>query len=287
LTKNDHRTPNSRFRLPLSLFSAFAAPLAGSCPKTVQKKFKKLLTLSLPFGIVASHTVTYSKKMRTKTLLLTAAAMAAGLATSIAQSNVYSANVVGYVNVVTPAGQPVLISNPLDLDGTDNVAVVLTNAPKGTLVQIWNGAGFTPVSRSLFGAGAWSASAATNNIPPGVGFFMTTPTAYTNTFVGNVVPANGGTNNLPMTGLFQLVASVLPVSGTVTNAADQGSNTLNLASLPKGTLIQLWNGAGYTPISRSLFGAGLWSGNANISVGQGFFIKTGSTTNWVQTLSLP
>jgi hypothetical protein len=32
------------------------------CPKTVQKKFKKLLTLCLPFGIVATHTVTNSKK---------------------------------------------------------------------------------------------------------------------------------------------------------------------------------------------------------------------------------
>jgi len=224
--------------------------------------------------------------MRTKTLLLSAVALAAGLLSSQAQSNVYSANIVGYVSIATPAGTPVLISNPLDLDGTNNVATVLTNAPKGTLVQIWNGAGFTPVSRSLLGAGAWSASAATNNIPPGVGFFMTTPAAYTNVFVGSVIPANGGTNDLPMTGLFQLVASRLPVAGTITNAADQGVNTLNLANLPKGTLIQIWNGAGYTPISRSLLGAGAWSGSTNISVGQGFFIRTGTTTNWEQTLNL-
>jgi len=224
--------------------------------------------------------------MRTKTLLLTAAAIVAGVISSEAQSNVYSANIVGYVSIATPAGTPVLISNPLDMDGTNNVAAVLTNAPKGTLVQIWNGAGFTPVSRSLLGAGAWSPSATTNFIPPGVGFFMTTPSAYTNVFVGNVIPANGGTNDLPMTGLFQLVASRLPISGTVTNAADQGVNTLNLAGLPKGTLIQIWNGAGYTPISRSLLGAGNWSGSTNISVGQAFFIRTGSTTNWEQVLNL-
>ena len=209
--------------------------------------------------------------------------MAAGLLSSQAQ-NVYSANVVGYVNVVTPAGQPTLICNPLNLDGTNNVAVVLTNAPNGTLIQIWNGAGFIPVSKSLFG-GTWSASAATNNIPPGVGFFMTTPTTVTNTFVGTVTPASGGTNDLAMTGNFQLVGSVLPVSGSITNTADLGANTLNLGSMPKGTLIQIWNGAGYTPISKSLF-SGAWSGNTNIAVGQGFFIKTGSATNWEQTLSL-
>ena len=224
--------------------------------------------------------------MRTKTLLLSAVALATGLLSSQAQSNVYSANVVGYVNIVTPAGQAMLISNPLNLDGTNNIAVVLTNAPKGTLVQIWNGSGFTPVSRSLIGAGAWSASAATAFVPPGVGFFMTTPTAFTNTFVGNVVPGNGGTNDLPMTGLFQLVSSTLPVAGTITNPADQGGNALNLANLPKGTLIQIWNGAGYTPVSRSLIGAGAWSSNPTIGVGQGFFIKTGGTTNWEQTLNL-
>jgi len=215
--------------------------------------------------------------------------MAAGLATSIAQSNVYSANVVGYVNIVTLGGSNTPIVNPFDLDGTDNVTNVLANAPKGTTVQIWNGAGFNLVSRGSFGAGVWSASAATNNIPPGKGFFLNTPTTTTNTFVGNVVPANGGTNSLVLNaGLYQFVGSMLPVSGTVTNPADQGTNTLNLGSvLPKGTVIQIWNGSGYTLVSRGSFGAGTWSGNPTIGVGQAFFVNSPVTTNWTQTLSLP
>ena len=52
--------------------------------------------------------------MRTKTLLLAAALTAAGIASIQAQSNVYSVNVVGYVNVVAPVGQFKMIANPLN-----------------------------------------------------------------------------------------------------------------------------------------------------------------------------
>ena len=54
--------------------------------------------------------------MRTKTLLSTAALLAAGVATPMAQSsNVYSLNVVGYVNVpVYGGGQYNMICNPLN-----------------------------------------------------------------------------------------------------------------------------------------------------------------------------
>ena len=91
------------------------------CPKTVQKNFKKLLTPLPPFGIVTSHTVKNNKKMRTKTLLLSAAALVAGALASQAQSNVYSANVVGYANVVIQGnGQFTLVANPFD-DGKGNV----------------------------------------------------------------------------------------------------------------------------------------------------------------------
>jgi hypothetical protein len=226
--------------------------------------------------------------MRTKTLLLSAAALVAGILSSQAQSNVYSANVVGYVNIVSLANSNTPVANPLDLDGVNNITNVLANAPKGTLVQVWNGAGFDAVSRSSFGAGAWSANAATNNIPPGKGFFIKTPVTFTNVFVGNVVPSNGGTNNVALTaGLLQFVGSVLPVGGTITNDVDQGQNALNLGSaLAKGSLIQVWNGAGYTAASRGSFGAGAWSSNLTFSVGQAFFVKAGASTNWSQSLNL-
>ncbi len=54
--------------------------------------------------------------MKTKTLLIAAAALAAGVISS--QAQVYSANIVGYANVVCPASTLVLLANPLD-NGTN------------------------------------------------------------------------------------------------------------------------------------------------------------------------
>jgi len=221
--------------------------------------------------------------MRTKTLLIAAAALAATVISS--QAQVYS-GIVGYVTIVTTNGQQTLISNPLDLDGVDNITNVLSGVPKGTIVQVWNGAGFTGVSRALFGAGAWSANAATTFLLPGQGFFINTPQTTTNTFVGSIPNGYPGTNTIVLNAnVLQLVASPVPLSGTITNAVDQGADALNLGSvLPKGTVIQIWNGSGYTGYSRALFGAGTWNGNPTIGIGQGFFIKSPTTTNWVQTL---
>jgi hypothetical protein len=221
--------------------------------------------------------------MKTKTLLIAAAALAATVISSEAQ--VYS-GVVGYVSIVSPAAVYTPMANPLDLDGIDSVTNVFANVPKGTIVQIWNGTGYTSCSRSLIGAGAWSANAATNYVTPGVGFFINTPSTYTNTFVGAIDTAFGSTNSVTLhANVYQYISSVLPISGTITNAADQGSDALNLGSvLPKGTIIQIWNGSGYSSYSRSLIGAGNWSGNPTIGIGQPFFINSPATTNWTQSL---
>jgi hypothetical protein len=65
--------------------------------------------------------------MRTKTLVC-AAALAAGLATSaLAQSNVYSLNVVGYYNVTVPANTFVLVGNQLNT--TNNTLPGIIPAP--------------------------------------------------------------------------------------------------------------------------------------------------------------
>src|SRR5947207_10303632 len=78
---------------------------ASECadPKSVQKKDKKMLTLSGRFEILPAHTEIQTSHMRTKTLLLTAALAAAGAASAMAQ-NVYSVNAVGYANVSVPSG---------------------------------------------------------------------------------------------------------------------------------------------------------------------------------------
>jgi len=157
--------------------------------------------------------------MRTKTTLLCAAALAAGVVGSMAQSNVYSINIVGY-SVQDPGTGPFLYANPLNLDNTNSASNVLNCAPlndggggpAGSLtafyVLTWNGSSFKSVyfesdfTANNYGAGynGWavdnspSAPATPPNLPPGVGFFLVNAgLEYTNTFVGSVVPYASGT----------------------------------------------------------------------------------------------
>src|ERR1035437_4778481 len=81
-----------------------------------------------------------------KTLLMAAAALAAGIITSQAQP-VYSQNVVGYINVVCPANSFSLIGNQLDtgsntLNNVLNSGLVSNGGANGTTIAIWNGTGF-------------------------------------------------------------------------------------------------------------------------------------------------
>jgi hypothetical protein len=204
--------------------------------------------------------------MRTKTILLSAAALAAGLASSVAQSNVYSVNVVGYVNQPLPAGTLACIANPLD-NGTNDLNSVLGAVPAKSTAQIWNGSGFTS---SVKGTG-WSPNF---SIPPGVGLFVNSKSAVTNTYVGNVLANVGAsvTNALP-SGQLVLVGSQLPYAGDL--------NDTNLAlNLPAKSAAQTWNGSGYTASVRGTS----WSPALPIAVGQGFFLNSKAAYNWVQTL---
>src|ERR1700691_3524535 len=69
--------------------------------------------------------------MRTKTLLLTAALVAAGVASSMAQSNVYSLNIVGYVNIPVTKGNLYLLENPFDTGTGNNITNVVVQPYMG------------------------------------------------------------------------------------------------------------------------------------------------------------
>jgi hypothetical protein len=235
-----------------------------------------MLTGDTEFAIVSSHTVTENNnttnKMKSKTLLIAAAALVA--ATVSSQAQVYSANIVGYANVTFPANTLVLAATPLD-DGTNTANDLLASLPNKSSLETWNGSGFTVIAKTSSGF------AGNPYLPPGTGYFVKSVSAYTNTYVGNVVPAPGGnssTNILPANALV-LVGSILPVSGTFN---DVGTNTVNLiATLPNKSSLETWNGSGFTVIAKTSSG---FAGSPALSVGQGFFVKSVSATNWVQTL---
>jgi hypothetical protein len=129
--------------------------------------------------------------MRTKTLLC-AAAFAASVATSMAQSNVYSLNVVGYYNVVSPAGGLQMIANQLHTTNDVLSNVLPGPYPDGTIFYFYNN-GFT--------VSAWDTDNTPNSwdvdfpMPPGRGGFLRAPVNTTFTFVGEVSQGSL-TNNL-------------------------------------------------------------------------------------------
>jgi hypothetical protein len=163
--------------------------------------------------------------MRTKTLLC-AAALAAGVVSSMAQSNVYSLNVVGYVNVSTRGGGNFsMIANPLNNTASNgnDITNLFAVAQDGDSIFTWNPAaqdlGGTIYSFSSF-LNAWDGH---RLLRAGEAiFYLNAGANRTNTFVGEVLQGSY-TNPIPSptvlgSGNFNAYGSSAPLGGSFTNA---------------------------------------------------------------------
>jgi len=228
--------------------------------------------------------------MKAKTLLIAAATLAVGAITS--QAQVYSQNVVGYINL-TLTNNFNLICNQLDLDGsgTNNTVQTVfgTNLPAPSSVFAWvpSSAGYSSATWSSGKSGTvWSGNtnAVNKALSTGGAVFVKTPAgtggSYPITMIGNVIQ---GTNVVPLAAGFNLAAPVSPVGGvTITNLGyvpHVGDTVFswNVAS-------QSWSSAAY---SSSKSGA-VWSpAPPTINVGQGVFVNASAataTSGWTNTL---
>jgi hypothetical protein len=152
--------------------------------------------------------------MRTKALL-GLAALAAGLSTSVAQ-NVYSLNVVGYVNVSLQANKLSFLSIPLVPNGGNyNItnSIVLDATQDGATLYAWTGTGWDNNPPGYIGGFGWFPEAVVSN---GVGFFIASKANSTLTFVGDV-PQGAIAYNIPA-GVSTL-ANKVPVSGAFPGGA--------------------------------------------------------------------
>jgi hypothetical protein len=224
--------------------------------------------------------------MKIKTLAIAAATLAVGAITS--QAQVYSQNIVGYINYLSPTNAPGfdLVCNPLD-NGTNSIKSLFASAPGGSLIQVWNTASQSFLAFT-YTAGHWktnNVSADSFVIPPGTGFFIQVAgsTQLTNTFAGTIAVPTGVTVTNNIANAFTLVGSKIPYSDTVSNAA-----TVNITGVPGGMGLQAWNVASQS-FQAYTYSGGKWklNGVANvpvINVGQGFFLYQASGSyNWVQT----
>jgi hypothetical protein len=225
--------------------------------------------------------------MRTKTLLAAAAMLAAGLASSVAQSNVYSLNVVGYVNkVLTGGNKYTAVANPLNTSA-NTLSNLFGGAgvglPAGSIVLKWNTgtADYDSYLKTGFGAGWSPVAGASVLLDPGEGALVHIDGAdYTNTFVGEVLQGTL-TVNLP-TG-YSLIANKVPDSGP--------ANTIGLGGLSgpqSGDVLLQWNVGtqDFDSYLKTGFGLGWNPSVPNINVAEGFFINASSATNWVRNFTV-
>jgi hypothetical protein len=200
--------------------------------------------------------------MRTKTLLIAAAALVVGVISS--QAQVYSQNVVGYYNVTIPAGQFYILANQLvngtDTAQTNNDINAVYNAgfssdPNGPHTGsqcaeclIWTGSSFTPYyfmnetdNQNYNGVPAGWVDSLGNPIPNGTVFvnqgegtfiYNPTATAFTNTIVGTVLQ---GTNIVQAiaANAWSMLALAQPIA-TNADSSTLGIGISGLSSDPNG-----------------------------------------------------
>jgi len=181
-----------------------------------------------------------------KTLLIAAAALAAGVISS--QAQVYSQNIVGYANVTVSAGAFALVGNQLDT-GSNTLNNVLSNGPVGngsTTVAIWTGSGFTSLGYYTTADGApqngWydsSFNLSTNGFPLSTAIFVrnTAPTNIVLTFVGSVVT---GTNNYTVNNGLNFYSQPIPLGGTSLD-----STNINFPATGGQDTYTPWTGTAY------------------------------------------
>ncbi len=193
-----------------------------------------------------------------KTLLIAAATLAAGVISS--QAQVYSQNIVGYVN--QPMVNPIanyFVSVPFTIGASNGANEVFgTSLPAGADLSTWNGSGFTTViyDNDPNGVGDtihhwYMSDDATPTNPPvlpvGFGFLLVPNGSITNTYAGAVAINVGTSNNIVFTNVIAnyFVGCAVPYGGSLTNGNNNNGGP-NFNNLPPGADVSFWNGHGYT-----------------------------------------
>jgi hypothetical protein len=219
--------------------------------------------------------------MRTKALL-GLAALAVGLSTSMAQ-NVYSLNVVGYINVAVKGGGFTLCANQLN-NGTNGINQVLANPAENAVVLKFKNNNYVT---DIAVGGAWydnvTTLPSTTVLNPGEGFFYNNPGATgTLTLVGEVPQGN---LSMSLPNGFAMVGTPVPVALALvaTNGFPMTENTAFLS----------FDNTKNVYVTDIIVG-GAWYDNVTTdpvtvapAVGQGYFINNaGASTQWLYNFTV-
>jgi len=201
-------------------------------------------------------------------------------------AQVYSLNVVGYVNVAyNDAGNFYLSSVPVN-STKNTLKELLPTCPDGTIVGTWNA-----VAQDFDGTFPFY-STSDNTWHPnsvlrsGQGFFVAPAASFTNTYVGEVKQGSV-TNAILGGGNFDCIGSSVPLGGGFTNVLDQYPAL-------DGDVVGIWSEpaqdfAGTFPFYST--SDNKWHPDfpsVNFNVADGFFLaRSGGPLNYVRTFSVP
>jgi hypothetical protein len=226
--------------------------------------------------------------------LLSAAIIAAGALTSMAQSNVYSLNVVGYVNVTAYPGFNIFANQLKNSDTTNGLNNVLSTAGQDAQVLKYRPTTFDFVV-DIFDvpSGGWidynTGDPSTTKVSPGEGFFYYNPnsTNQTLTLVGEVT--QGASLTVDIKPNYNLVSSIVPQAVALVSS--------NGFSVSQDMQYMEYNGATQsfkTPMIYDVGSAGWLDYNTGDPVtpipvvGAGFYIYNADSVNhdWVRTFNV-
>jgi hypothetical protein len=238
--------------------------------------------------------------MRTKSLFAAAAIVAAGVLSSEAQSNVYSLNVVGYVNLTLRPGYNLITAQLNDSSGSRQINTILTNCPTladGSTFFKWDevAQGFTS-SANFIGTPpdgpAWYnadyTALVTDTAPLGKGFFIKNEgAAATLTLVGEV-PQGAFNQSVPNN--YSFLGDFVPASQEIkTNGFPIADNSILFTydAVAQGYTSGL-NGIGTPPDGPAWYNADF---TAEVifapAVGQGFvYNTTGGALPWARNFTV-
>jgi len=193
-------------------------------------------------------------------------------------AQVYSLNVVGYVNLPVVEGFQML-ANPLDLDGTGTnnftTSVFSNSLPKSSTVYAWDHTIVNWKIASFSKAGAWSGDISLN---PGLGFWLNIPagglagTSSNLTVVGTVLQGSLVNPYLAKGGGFATLGSQVPIAGKV--ATDLKYSPVS------GDTFYFWNPSITNWVIAS-FGKGGWApSEPTVGIGQGFWLNSQASSTW-------
>jgi hypothetical protein len=239
--------------------------------------------------------------MRTKVLALSALVGAIGAVSAVAQTNVYSINAVGYINLTVPPGFSQIGCQLLTTNNT--VAGLLNDASgiyDGCTVYKWsNTTGHYSIdngdSQGTSYANGWDNNGTiTMNPGEAVWFHNGVGSNLVITFVGTVPQ---GTNVVALGHGFNMLASPVPFSGDlVTNMG-----FTNYEANADGSTAYVFNNpapghptGAYTIYNVDIAGGGGsgyngdWDapGDPQLNVGQGFWFNASAAFNWTQVFSI-